>query len=280
MTIAMVAIAVYAGAASASSSTVALVTGHVTDANCDPVPGAEVVLYDDLYNALGNATTNSTGGFNFTDLNTASGSFKVKATYRANGKTYESQLQNSNWTPVVNGTVTIDPADSRISVYPEPDTGFLWGVIYNASNKPVPGTIYVSGESGNLTFSTNNSGTPAFVKELKVGNYTVLALHTDASGSVKSKPVSVEVVPSRQQYDTPSLELVADQSVSAEELNLLTATPQASSLPTPSSTYVPVQPTATAASTPSALGSLLTPFLALLAVGSIILVAGRIETRK
>ena len=195
------------------------VVGQVTDANGKPLQGAEVQLYDGIYNKIATTTSDQNGNFNFSRVATAAPGCKVQVFYRADGRVYQTLLQNTIWYTTDSGTVKINEMDARLYDYPESKTGYIWGIITNSSGYPVSGDLYLANGKRHLSFKTSESGnTQGFVVEVPVGEYTAYAVYKDARGSLESKPVKVMVNPSRNYMDTPSLYLVVDQPVVSEDL--------------------------------------------------------------
>lgn len=195
------------------------VTGQATDANGNQLPGAEVHLFDGIYNEIGVTTSDAGGNFAFTDARAAAPGCKVQVFYRSDGKLYHTDLQNVLWYPTDTGIVKINAADTRIDSYPEPRTGYVWGIITDNQSRTVSGEVYLSGEKRHLSLKTYESGNSlGFISEVPVGEYTVYAVHTDTSGNLESRPVKVLVNPSRNYLEYPALILVVDQTLPPEDL--------------------------------------------------------------
>jgi hypothetical protein len=93
------------------------ISGTVQDENGDPVEGATVKLFNSENVEIGTATTNSTGGFVFEDLNF--GSYTVKVTKEGYDE-YSEQVNIISFDPVV-----MDPIELKKSEEPFP----LWIII-------------------------------------------------------------------------------------------------------------------------------------------------------
>lgn len=196
-------------------------TGQVTDANRRPLPGAEVHLYDGIYKEIGVTTSGANGNFSFDNVYASSPGCKVQVFYKADGKVYQTYLQNTIWYPTDSGRVAI--YDARLYDYPEPKTGYVWGIITNGNASPVSGEVYLANSKRHFAIETSESGnTVSFVSEVPAGEYTVYAVHKDASSSLESRPVKVLVNPSRNYLEYPSLILVADQPVAPVDVKPVT----------------------------------------------------------
>ncbi len=83
-------------------------TGTVTDANGDPVAGAEVTLLDDSYSVLAATTTDANGNFEFLNISmSGSGLVKAFVTYVHEGQNYSTRLENVQWTDASQGIVSL-----------------------------------------------------------------------------------------------------------------------------------------------------------------------------
>jgi hypothetical protein len=195
------------------------VVGQVTDANGNPLPGAEVHLYDGIYNEIAVTTNDENGNFSFSNVAAAAPGCKIQVFYRTNGRVYQTFLQNTLWYPTDSGLVKINEGDARLYDYPESKTGYIWGIITNSSAYPVSGDVHLTNGKKHLSLKTSESGNiRGFVFEVPVGEYTAYAVYKDADGSMESKPVKVQVNPSRNYLDYPSLTMVVDQPVLPEDL--------------------------------------------------------------
>ncbi|WP_424358424.1 hypothetical protein [Methanocella sp. MCL-LM] len=140
------------------------------------------------------------------------------------GKVYETSLNDMLWYPTDAGLVKFNAKDIQLTDYPEiSSTGFLWGSITDVAGNPLAGTVYLANETANLTIPTYESAdAPGFISEVPAGKYTAYAEHVDANGSLKSKPISIDVLPAWKYLDTNAVTFVADQLTLAA-----TATPAA-----------------------------------------------------
>ena len=195
------------------------VEGQAIDANGKPLPGAEIHLYDGIYKEIGVTTSDEKGNFRFVNASAAAPGCKVQVFYRADGKVYQTHLQNVLWYPTDLEIVKITSGDTTIYDYPEAETGYVWGVITDGTGRALNGEVYLSGQGRQLTLQTSGSGYgPSFISAVPVGEYTVYAVHKGDNGSLKSKPVSIKVNPSRNYLDYSALTLVADQPVPPEDI--------------------------------------------------------------
>ncbi|CAJ36362.1 carboxypeptidase regulatory-like domain-containing protein [Methanocella arvoryzae] len=188
--------------------------GQVIDAGGNGIAGATVTLYDGIYQVIGTNTTNQDGTFVFTNVIASSPGCKAKVNYTAaDGTSYETRLNNVLWYPTDTGIVRFNAQDTQLTDYPGPsDSGFVWGSITDAAGNPLTGTVYLANETANLTIPTYDSAeAPGFISEVPVGKYTAYAEHVDANGSLKSKPVSIDVLPAWKYLDTNAMTFVADQ---------------------------------------------------------------------
>jgi hypothetical protein len=195
------------------------VTGQVTDANGKQLPGAEVHLFDGIYNEIGVTTSDASGNFRFANASAAAPGCKVQVFYRTDGKIFHTDLQNVLWYPTDIDTVEINAADTRLDDYPEPKTGYVWGIITDNQSRTVGGEVYLAGDKRHMSIKTyESSGSTGFVSEVPVGEYMVYAVHKDANGNLESRPAKVLVNPSRNYLEYPALILIADQQVPPEDL--------------------------------------------------------------
>lgn len=188
--------------------------GQVTDERGNGVAGSNVTLYDGIYQVIGTTMTDEGGNFNFTNVVAQSPGCKLKVNYLAtDGKAYETSLNNMLWYPTDTGFVRFSPQETQLAGYPElSNTGFVWGSIIDAAGNPLTGTIYLANETSNLSVPTYESAdTPGFISEVPAGKYTAYAEHVDANGSLKSKPVTIDVPPAWKYLDTNAVTFVADQ---------------------------------------------------------------------
>jgi hypothetical protein len=192
--------------------------GQVTDERGNGVANATVTLYDGIYQVIGTTTTDQGGNFGFTNVVANSPGCKLKVNYTAaDGKRYESSLNNMLWYPTDTGIVKFSPQETQLAGYPElADTGYVWGTITDAAGTPLSGTVYLANGTVNLSIQTYASAdAPGFISEVSAGNYTAYSEHVDANGTLKSKPVSIEVQPALKYLDTNALTFVVEQAAPA-----------------------------------------------------------------
>jgi hypothetical protein len=92
--------------------------GQVTDANGNPVPGADVTMVNMAYKAVASTKTDVNGNFTFNDVNKGGNVVKVVASYTdTNGRTYSMPPEFGMWFPA-NGTVNINKNATQILDYP------------------------------------------------------------------------------------------------------------------------------------------------------------------
>lgn len=198
------------------------VMGKVTDANGKPLSGAEVHLYDGIYNEIAATASGENGNFNFSNVAAAAPGCKIQVIYRTDGRVYQTLLQNTIWYATDSEFVQINEGDARLYDYPESKTGYIWGIITDSSAYPVTGDILLTNDKRHLSLKTSESGVSrGFVFEVPVGEYTAYAVYKGADGSLESKPVKVQVNPSRNYLEYPPITLVVDQPVVPEDLKLV-----------------------------------------------------------
>ena len=190
--------------------------GQVTDANGQPVAGAEVIIYDGIYQVIGVTTTDREGNFNFTNVVANSPGCKVTVSYKTGDKTYQKKLSETLWYPTDEGIIKFNQMDTQLTDYPR-TTGFVWGTITDSAGNLLSGVIYLTDGAKNLSIETFESKTyVGFNSRVPVGTYTAYAEHTDASGTRRSKPTRIEVQPTTDYLDTNSVTFMADQPVPTE----------------------------------------------------------------
>lgn len=106
--------------ASASDGVYFSVSGTVTDANWNPIPGALVTVYDNEFNRIITQDTNALGNFLIENVTVKSNTFHLTVSYTdANGEEHDLP---GYYIPAITakGDVKIDPAKTNFDFYTLP----------------------------------------------------------------------------------------------------------------------------------------------------------------
>jgi hypothetical protein len=222
------------------------VTGTVTDANGEPVQGANVTLLDDSFNTLGVTTTDTNGNFKFLNEETSGSSLvKPSVTYVRDGHNYSTRLENIQWYDASQGLLKLPVTATRLYDYPPSDYGYAWGVVMDSktNGKALDATVYLTNGSVTLTTETDDTGVAgSFRIRTLPGTYEIFAVHRSGNYSLVSNRTTITIVPTREIFDAPPITIIADQRIPTENLaGIPTATatlipPVASPYPTPGTT--------------------------------------------
>lgn len=269
-----------------SVASVITVTGTVTDANGEPIPGANVTLIDDTlhgdsFNILGVTTTDLNGNFKFINLQT-SGSNLVKplVSYVHNGHNYSTQLNNIQWYDVSQGLLKLPVNETRLYEYPPSDYGYAWGVVMDSrtNGRAIDAIVYLTNSTVTLSTETADMGVAgSFQIQALAGTYEIFAVHRSGNYSQVSNRTNIEIVPAREIFNAAPITLIADQWIPTENLaGIPTATatmapPLNSPNPTPGTT-----PTRLPESSPvpGAETVKIIPLVTALIIGALIVFAG------
>ncbi|OPY26673.1 MAG: PEGA domain protein [Methanocella sp. PtaU1.Bin125] len=187
----------------AIAATPLTVTGMVIDRHGNPIAGANVQLINDQffgssYQILGTTTTDSNGNFEFINVPSSSALVKVIMTVTENGKTYtnKNQLNDYNWVDASQTILRMPTSETKLTSYPPPDYGYLWGLMQQEGSNPRPlanGVVYVmSGEQRYYTFTSDgvNGIRGAYSMKLPVGTYSVYGQYMENGILYQSKIIS------------------------------------------------------------------------------------------
>lgn len=190
-----------------------MVTGTVTDRNGEPVSGASVRLLDDIYRELSTISTAKDGKFFFNVSAPLATCVKVQVSYYNGEKIYRSELQNTRWYTTNGLLVEIEPADSRLFAFPEPGTGYLYGVITDERDtRAIDGVVYLMNSTTRMSINTtSNAGVTGFYQEVTPGDYTVYAVHDENGAAMLSDLINITIPSSSNLLEAPPTILTVRQ---------------------------------------------------------------------
>jgi len=105
------------------------ISGTVTDANWNPIPGALVTLYDNYFNRITTQDTNENGNFYFQNVMTKTYLCTVRVSYTENGTTHNIPGYYIKHYPA-NGVQYIGPEETHFEDY------YLPGSVPRVSTTP------------------------------------------------------------------------------------------------------------------------------------------------
>jgi hypothetical protein len=105
--------------------------GTVSDANWNPVPGANVTLYDNKFNDIANTVTNVNGNFLFQDENVTTYTCTVRVQLMEGGTLYKIPDYYFLWYRAV-GNLSVSPAETHFEDY------YVYGSKPMACPTPMP----------------------------------------------------------------------------------------------------------------------------------------------
>ena len=193
---------VFMGHASAQTSTFS-VSGEVTDANGNPVPGAIVTLIDSNFNVLGTKTTGDDGTYNFLNVVSNTGTVKVEVNITKDGVTYAVPSYYTNWVNA-EGIQIIPSSQTQISDYPPPVYGYVWGAIETPDNQFIDGVVYlvnIDNDNTYYEFANNTDGKASFSFYVPPGNYWLYAQHYQYGAIYESDHQQITVTPNSNPND-------------------------------------------------------------------------------
>ena len=113
----LLALAVFAVlCASPAFASTCTVHGIVTDANGDPVQGADVTLFDGNRAEITSVTTDASGRFTFNNVNVDTGLCTVRVFYNDLHQTYNNAAYFDVWY-TASGDVSVPLKDTRLGLY-------------------------------------------------------------------------------------------------------------------------------------------------------------------
>jgi hypothetical protein len=107
------------------------ISGTVTDANWNPVPGANVTVYDNQFNVIRIQTTDANGQFFMEELNASTFTYKVHVEIIEGATTYQVEDYMSKWHQA-NGVQSIDTSETHFDNY------YMVGSMPRVSPTPTP----------------------------------------------------------------------------------------------------------------------------------------------
>jgi hypothetical protein len=190
------------------------VSGNVTDANGIPLPHAYVVLCGPPVVYFQNETssviiswaiTDANGHFECIDVETDESQFSVTVNFISPTGKGDHFLQTALHN-VTGQDIIIPDSETQFTDYILPKKGYVHGLIVRESDRMLmTGTVYLS--NGN-TFEVT-SPIEHYLLEASPGNYTVYAVCYDEDGrKLASDKVEVHVLPMKDKYDVPPLDLL------------------------------------------------------------------------
>ena len=92
------------------------ISGTVSDANWNPVPGANVTLYDNQFNIIAIQLTDANGNFLLENMNASTYTCTVRVQITEGGTTFKIPDYYFKWYPA-SGVQYVDPSESHFDNY-------------------------------------------------------------------------------------------------------------------------------------------------------------------